>query len=209
VKVLIVDDHELFGDGLATIMAQIDTVNHTEASLEIVRAASADQAIVIVTEMLELGHEFNLALLDLSLPDDHGMHVLEVMCAKMPECPVVIVSATEERFEILRALDAGATGFIPKSSPTDVIIPALQLVLSGHQYLPPQLLSQRPQTHALTDRQMQVLKHMHDGLSNKVIAREMELSESTVKAHIRQIFSVLEAKSRSHAVNIAIQSGVL
>ncbi len=208
-KILIVDDHELFGDGLATILAQLDVANSINVTLEIIRAATADEAIDIVNDTLKQGHKLDLALLDLTLPDGHGMDVLEVLREKMSKCPVVVISATEERHEIIRALDAGASGFIPKSLPTNVIIPALQLVLSGHQYLPPQLLSQRPLVHALTDRQIQVLRYIHDGLSNKVIAREMGLSESTIKAHIRQIFSTLEAKSRSHAVNIAVQSGIL
>ncbi|MBL4775029.1 MAG: response regulator transcription factor [Mariprofundus sp.] len=201
-KILIVDDHELFRDGLSLTLA---TLTPSEAPPAISHAGCADKAIAL----LEQHDAFDLILLDLSLPDTHGMKVLKWTQEKMQECPVVIISATEKHGEIMRALDAGASGFIPKSTPTDVLIPALQVVLSGGRYLPPQLLATAPRIEYLTDRQMEVLQHMNDGMSNKMIARELALSESTVKAHIRKVFSVLQAKSRSHAISIATQLGIL
>jgi len=201
-KILIVDDHELFRDGLSLTLAALSS---GDSPPSILHADSADQAIAL----LEQHNAFDLILLDLALPDTHGMKVLKWIQESMPECPVVIISATEKHSDIKRALDAGASGFIPKSTSSDVILSALQLVLSGGRYLPPQLLTSAPRTEYLTDRQMEVLRYMNDGMSNKMIARALGLSESTVKAHIRKVFSVLQAKSRSHAISIATRMGIL
>ncbi len=201
-KILIVDDHQLFRDGLSLTLIAL-TPNQAPPAL--LHADNADQAIAL----LEQHNALDLILLDLSLPDTHGMKVLQWIQEHMPECPVVIISATEKQSDIMRALDAGAAGFIPKSTSSDVILSALQLVLSGGRYLPPQLLTTAPRLEQLTDRQMEVLEHMNDGMSNKMIANALALSESTVKAHIRKVFSVLQAKSRSHAISIATRMGIL
>jgi len=201
-KILIVDDHELFRDGLSLTLAALSP---HETPPAILHADCADKAIVL----LEQHGAFDLILLDLALPDTHGMKVLKWLQESMPKCPVVIISATEKHSDIMRALDTGASGFIPKSTSSDVILSALQLVLSGGRYLPPQLLTSAPRIEYLTDRQMEVLQYMNDGMSNKMIARALALSESTVKAHIRKVFSVLQAKSRSHAISIATRMGIL
>jgi len=201
-NILIIDDHELFRDGLSLTL---NTLTPAQAPPTILHADCADKAIAL----LEQHNAFDLILLDLALPDTHGMKVLQWIQERMPECPVVIISATEKHSDIKRALDAGAAGFIPKSTSSDVILSALQLVLSGGRYLPPQLLTTAPRKENLTDRQIEVLEHMNDGMSNKMIARALALSESTIKAHIRKVFSVLQAKNRSHAISIATQMGIL
>jgi len=202
VKILIVDDHELFRDGLSLTLSALTT---GQSQPTVLHADSADAAI----SMQQQHSLFDLVLLDLGLPDTHGLKVLKQFQTVMPECPVVIISATEKHDDIMRALDAGASGFIPKATLSNVLLSALQLVLSGGRYLPPQLLSIAPRSQHLTDRQMEVLQHLSNGMTNKMIARELNLSESTVKAHIRKVFSVLQAKNRSHAISIATEMGIL
>jgi len=204
-KILIVDDHELFRMGLSLALTHLHKNKNDEKTLEVVQAGNAAEAI----EVLEQTNTFDLLLLDLGLPDLPGLELMEQCRGMVSDTPIVIMSGIEKTSEIKKALQAGASGFIPKSLPTAVILSALELVLSGGRYLPPQLLFDEQRTEQLTQRQVEVLQSMNHGLSNKLIARELDLSESTVKSHIRNIFSILQAKNRSHAISIATQMKLL
>lgn len=215
-KILHIDDHVLFMEGMSyalqTLAADVTVVQatHCMAALELSSAQT----------------DFNLALLDLHMPGMDGHACLKAFCDSHPELPVVVLSASEEVADVRLALDQGASGFIPKSSPIQVMIGALRLVMAGGIYIPPLMLAvvassspvtgKPPPAHAkfpanqkLTDRQLEVLLQLAQGKANKVIARELGISEGTVKIHLASIYGAMEARNRMEAVIAAKQMGLL
>ena len=206
VKILAVDDHPLIRDALRQVLKLLDP------ELELVSAANAQETLVIATEQPDL----NLVLLDLSLPDSNGFDVLRELRSKHPAIPVVVLSATDDAASVMRALDDGAMGYIPKTASNDVLLGALRLVLGGGVYLPADVLRQQNKhppheesapLHAiscrdlgLTERQAQVLALMVQGKPNKLICRALNLAEGTVKIHISAILRALNVTNRTQAV---------
>lgn len=203
-KTLLIDDHPLFREGLALLMA------HAFPQLDIRQADSIGQAI----ERLRSEPEIRLALLDLGLPDSSGTLSLRRLRDAAPEVTVVVLSADETPETVLGAIDEGAAGFIPKTSQTGAMRAALETVFAGGVYLPPRVLGLRadaPPVEAvlgLSPRQLDVLKLLINGKPNKVICRELDLSESTVKTHLGAIFRKLNANSRTQAVVAAAKMGL-
>src|SRR4030095_10776419 len=166
-------------------------------------------------EMIEREPDLDLVLLDLALPGIHGLSVLQSLRAKHPAISVVVISASSDRENVTRALDHGALGFIPKSSSNEVLASALKLVLAGGIYVPPEVLGRRgaelvsppiaaghrtPAEIGLTERQAQILALIMKGKSNKLICRELDIAESTVKNQITAIMKALNVTSRTQAV---------
>jgi DNA-binding NarL/FixJ family response regulator len=156
-------------------------------------------------------------LLDLTLPGKHGFELLCELRHDFPQLPVVVLSATEDRDTVMRAINDGAMGFIPKTSRTEVLIAALRLVFSGGVYLPPSAFSMQsgpmtaesrlpapatrsPREVGLTERQAQVLALLVQGKSNKLICRALDLAEGTVKIHVTAILRALNVSNRTEAV---------
>jgi DNA-binding NarL/FixJ family response regulator len=190
VKILLVDDHALFRAGMRMLLKALGG----EAVFE---AGDAEQAVDVLRK-----HDVALCLLDLSLRGGDGLGLLDEIKALSPNTAVVIVSAAEDSRTIRRCIDAGAMSFIPKSAAPEVLTEALQRVLNGEIYLPEMdadasEVTARP---ALTPRQRDVLKHLSQGLPTKLIARELGLSEYTIKEHIAAIFQVLQVHNRTEAV---------
>lgn len=202
-KVLIADDHSLVRDGLRQLVRSLC------ADVEVLETRNCRQTIEAVTRRTDI----DLVLFDLAMPDMEGFTALEQLTAAPAAVPVVVVSASEDRNDMQRALDAGAMGYIPKSSPNAVLLGAIGLVLSGGIYLPPEM--PRPGEPgagtgplcALTPRQKQVLRCMMRGLSNKGIARELFLAEVTVKTHVSAILRCLGVGSRTQVVLKARELG--
>jgi len=205
-KALIVDDHALVRDALARVLVGL------VPDSTVFEAGEPDSAFRIV----EREPELELVLLDLSLPGMHGLAALEFLRANYPAVGVVVVSATADQEIVRRVLDAGAMGFIPKSSSNEVMRNALRLVLAGSVYVPPELLGRgaseppletsarsdprSPSDIGLTPRQAQILALIMEGQPNKRICRELDLAESTVKNQISAILKALDATSRTQAV---------
>lgn len=207
-KFLLIDDHPLFRQGLKGIAQRLD------GAAEVLESASYEQARAL------LGDDLDLVLLDLRLPDMDGLEALAAIRAGFPTLPVVIVSASEDKQDIMAALRLGALGFISKASSADVLENALRLVLAGDVYLPSGLMlspdgggagwPRNPEgapSRGLTDRQAEVLRLMAKGESNKQIARALNLSESTVKVHVTAILRALGVTSRAQAIVAALQQG--
>jgi DNA-binding NarL/FixJ family response regulator len=210
-RILIVDDHPLIREGLANVLAELDT------SAEIIAAANAGEAL----GQLASDRELALVLLDLALPGVDGLSLLEQMRAMRPDVPVVVLSATDNRSTVLAAIEMGAMGFISKRSQTRVLVNALRLVLAGGVYVPPEALdgpaapthgpsapdASKPESNAaaleqfgLTERQAAVLALIIEGKPNKLICRELDLAEGTVKTHISAILRALDVANRTQAV---------
>jgi DNA-binding NarL/FixJ family response regulator len=211
--ILIVDDHPLIREGLANVLAELDS------SAQILEAANASDALA----QLASDRNLALALLDLALPGVDGLSLLEQVRATRPDVPVVVLSATDNRAVVLAAIEMGAMGFISKRSQTRVLVNALRLVLAGGVYVPPEALDAsgslaeasklepaKPDDKAatlasleqfgLTDRQAAVLALIIEGKPNKLICRELDLAEGTVKTHISAILRALDVANRTQAV---------
>lgn len=197
---IIVDDHPLFRGALRQALAV------PFASAEIIEAATLDELV----GHLESGLDTDLVLLDLAMPGVQGFSGLLLIRAQYPAIPVVIVSATEDAETIRRAMDFGASGFVPKSQPVDRIREAVEKVLAGEIWTPPGLdltgagdKEQRDlaaRLSALTPQQVRVLMMLGEGLLNKQIAYKLNVSEATIKAHVSAILQKLGVDSRTQAV---------
>jgi DNA-binding NarL/FixJ family response regulator len=183
--------------------------------VEIVEADS----LAAVQEKVEQHGDADLVLLDIHMPGTHGFSGLVFLRGQHPGVPVVVVSGSEEPHVMKRAIDYGASGFIPKSAPLETISEAIAAVLEGDEWLPQELtdnmgdVSEEDQQFAaalasLTPQQFRVLTMLTEGLLNKQIAYELSVSEATIKAHVTAILRKLGVHSRTQAVIAAQRLGV-
>lgn len=194
VRVLIIDDHPLFREGLKSLLLGLDPDAQTE------QAASVEEARHMT------GSPFDLVLMDLNMPGEHGMDALVKIKRCFDDAAVVVVSGDDTPNIIRSAIHNGAAGYVPKSTDSTVTTQALKLVLAHGVYLPPEALPHAEPPHAetwkaeLSPRQLAVLRCLLQGKSNKVIAREIGIAEGTVKAHLWAVYQLLGVNSRSQAM---------
>lgn len=206
-KILIVDDHALFREGLLRVLSDLDE------DMTVLSAADVRHAVQEIAAHSDL----DLVLLDLNMPGQNGFTALDIFSEKYPALPVIILSASTQRSDIQRCLDGGAVGYIPKDTTSVVMISAVRLVLAGGIYTPPSVLQEDedntdihlPNAAGLTPRQMQVLNLLVQGCSNKEIAGHMALAEGTVKMHITSIFKQLGVSNRTQAALAAEKLGLV
>ena len=206
-KVLVVDDHPLILEALRQVLRAL------AKDIELLEAGSAPEALAAA----DRSDGLDLILLDLALPGRDGFDVLRELRERHPSFPVVVLSASDQSEVVMRALDAGAMGFIPKTSSNELLLGALRLVLSGGVYLPPEVLRHSPtpalvsksataaagvgyRDLGLTARQAQVLALVVQGKPNKIVCRELNLAEGTVKIHVTAILKALGVTNRTQAV---------
>ncbi len=198
--ILIVDDHPLFREGLKTLLAAL------EPGVRVSDAGSVDEAVALRGDDAP-----DLILLDMNLPGTSRLDALHQVKAAHESASVVVVSGDENPLLIRSAVDAGAAGYIPKSTDASLTIQALRLVLANGIYLPRAALtggagaaSPHPSSATgspeFSDRQLAVLKCLLQGKANKVIARELSIAEGTVKAHLWAIYQALGVNSRAQAM---------
>jgi DNA-binding NarL/FixJ family response regulator len=210
-RILVVDDHPLMADALGFAVRTLDHATQVETAGDL-RSA--------IARAREPG--FDLCLLDLGLPDCSGLQALERMRDALPGLPVVVVSGSSDVASVLEALDLGAMGYIPKTSPRDVLLAAVRLVASGGIYVPVEALRTRaaggpaPSAEpiraaadlALSARQREVLGLLLKGLPNKLIARKLDISENTTKIHVSAVLRALGVASRTQALIAAHRLGL-
>ena len=209
-KILLVDGHFLIREALRGVLKRL------KSNATILEAVSGHQAMQLVSEHADI----RLVLLELNLPDRDGFSVLGELRERHPAISVVVLSTRQDGDSVARALDLGALGFIPKSGQREVMLSALELVLAGGVYIPPEILLReqrplispklawvasstravRPADLGLTDRQVNVLGLMMTGKSNKAISRELDLALPTVKNHVTAIFKAIKVTNRTEAV---------
>jgi DNA-binding NarL/FixJ family response regulator len=198
-KIIIADDHPLFRQALlGTLKTKFVTTQWLEA-----------QTIEELEQLLTNNSDSDLLLLDLNIPGAHGFNTLIHVRNHFPQIPVVIVSAYEDHDTIGKAMEFGAAGFVPKSTPVDEIFNAIQQVLMGELWLPPTYqasvqsgdnINIAERVASLTQQQYRILMMFAQGLLNKQIAYDLNVSEATIKAHATAIFRKLDVRNRTQAV---------
>ena len=204
-NILVVDDHPLVIEALRHVLVKL---------ADAVEISAARSAVEARGHYDQLGR-IDLLLIDLNLSGVDGFTLLDEVRTRQPELPVVVLSGSRRREDVMRALDRGAMGYIPKTSSSDVMLGALRLVLAGSVYLPPEALAsaempevnQRgsvadiaPRAMGLTARQIDVLKLMLEGKPNKGISRDLGLSPSTVKIHVAAILKAFNVDTRAQVI---------
>ncbi|MDR3468974.1 MAG: response regulator transcription factor [Xanthobacteraceae bacterium] len=212
-KLMVVDDHSIVRDGLAALLEQVSP------GTDVIQARDADEGL----QLLESHGDFDVVILDLVMPGKDGFEAILAFGSKRPELPVIVLSASEDPDDVRRALANGALGYVPKSASQHVLLSAIKLVMNGDLYVPPLILGgaggpngssatgrlQDGQKRLLTPRQIEVLRLVCDGDSNREIATTLRLSEKTVKTHITLIFKALNVTNRMQASKAARQAGLI
>jgi len=214
-KILVVDDHVLIREALRSVFMEL------QSDATVLEAADCDLTLRLIEQTADL----DLAVIDLNLPDRDGFSLLAELRQRHPLLPVVVLSALNDQASIMRALDLGALGFIPKNGRREIMLNALQIVLAGGMYIPPEALPRRdavalppapsathrpaafPDDLHLSERQLEVLTLMMRGKSNKAICRALALAEPTVKYHVTAILKALKVTNRTEAVMAAMERG--
>jgi DNA-binding NarL/FixJ family response regulator len=211
-KVLIIDDHPVFRDGLTSLLQQ------SELETVVLQAGDLMQAMTIVGQEVDL----DVVLLDLIMPGTSGVSAIADISRARPDLPIIVLSASEDPRDARKALAQGALGYVPKSAGQQTLLSAIRLVLNGDLYVPPLILEEAATSRlahaqrqaadsrsALTERQISVLQRLGEGQSNKMIALDLDLSEKTVKAHVTAIFKALNVVSRTQAAAVARELGLI
>jgi DNA-binding NarL/FixJ family response regulator len=205
-KLLLVVDHRMFSDGLTVLLQELSPNIHITSVLNIAQAERETDT-------------FDLILLDLHLPDSYGFEGIKRLRSAPEASPIVVVSGEDSTAQIHECIAQGAMGFVPKSSNTEELFIAMKRILSGATYLPSHCLqvvekTARPKapaiTHGLmlTKRQREVLAKVIQGKPNKVIARELDISDTTVKTHVLAVLTALGVHNRTEAVYRAAALGL-
>lgn len=204
-KILLIDDHNLFREGLELLLKRL------VQGVDIVHAVTVD---IGIAQLLKKPRP-DLVFTDLSLPGVSDIEALLSVRKHAPDVPSVVIAASEEAATVWRAIDAGAAGYIFKSTDSQELSRALNIVVNGGVYLPTLALSSEQDffvasdTAELTQRQSEVLRWVVRGMANKQIAEELHISSETVKTHLRSIYEVLGVNSRTEAVYAVASSGLL
>jgi len=215
-KILLVDDHALITEALSALLLDLDP------NVDVRTARDAESALRLVAE----NSDADLMLLDLGLPGATGTSLLEAVVSQAPDLKILVLSGVQDQRSVMRVLQLGAAGFVPKSMATETLVAAIKFVLSGGVYIPGDLLEEAqrlgplfgppPRVHdvapgtnriALTERQEQVLQLLARGAPIKVICRELNLSEGTVKTHVTAIYRAFGASNRTEALLAARRHG--
>jgi len=200
IRIAIADDHPLMREALAS------AIGNAVPGAQFVEAATLEATLALVAQ----SPGPDLLLMDLHMPGADGLSGVQAVRARSPQVPVAVVSADEDPVAVRAMLALGVAGFIPKTESPAVIASAVRLILAGGVYVPPRLI--HPGSSAfralraaevpsgLTDRQMDVVRLLARGMSNKAIARELNVSEGTVKVHLLAVFRALDVRNRTSAV---------
>ena len=201
IRVLCVDDHPLMRDGIAFAL-------QTQKDMELVgQAIDGEEALCLFRELRP-----DVTLMDLQMPGMNGIATIEAIKREFPKARVVVLTTYSGDVQASRALKAGAVGYLLKSMLRTELLSTIRTVHAGGRRIPPEIASELAEhisADALSQREVEVLRCVASGNSNKIVADELSITEDTVKGHMKSILSKLGANDRTHAVLIAIKRGFL
>ena len=201
IKVLTVDDHPLLREGIASVIDR-------QRDMMLVGEATNGQEAIQCFRM----HRPDVTLMDLRLPDMNGIDAIIAIRRDFSNACIVVLTTYRGDVQAMRAFKAGAAGYLLKNMLRKELIDTIRSVHGGRRRIPPEIaaeLAAHVTDASLSNREIQVLRSVAMGNSNKIIASELEISEATVKAHVRSVLSKLDANDRTHAVTIALQRGFI
>jgi two-component system, NarL family, nitrate/nitrite response regulator NarL len=213
VQILLIDDHALFREALLYILDQLSS------NMVVLEAANIEEA----TQLIEHKRNLDLILLDIDLPGIDGLSAMPKLRKLAPDVSLIVLSGSENIQNVRSAMEMGAVGYIPKSCNSHEMLAAMRLVLQGGIFIPPKLLGMLNATETsfsesndkerlqagFTKRQIDVLYCLGKGLPNKLIARELGITEGTVKLHVFAILRILGVHNRTEAVIEAARKGII
>ncbi len=201
IRVMTVDDHPLLREGIAAVLA-------SEEDMELVAEAANGKAAV---ELFAV-HRPDVTLMDLQMPALGGIDAITAIRRDFPASRFIVLTTYQGDAQAIRALKAGATGYLLKNMLRKELMIAIRTVHAGRRFIPAAIaaeIAEHVTDDALSDREVEVLRKVASGTSNKEIASQLRISEATVKEHMKSILSKLDANDRTHAVTIAMRRGFL
>jgi len=200
IRILTVDDHQLLREGIAAVLeGQPDMVLIGQAS-------NGREAIESFRQ-----HRPDVTLMDLRMPDMSGIEAITAIRAEFPNARIIVLTTYAGDVQAAGALKAGASGYLLKNLVRKELLETIRVVHAGKRRVPPEIateIAEHVADDALTEREIEVLRRVAAGKSNKVIAAELDISEGTVKTHMKSILPKLDASDRTHAVMIALKRGI-
>jgi DNA-binding NarL/FixJ family response regulator len=201
IKVLIVDDHPLIREGVSAVLSG-------QADMSLVGEATTGREAIESFRR----HLPDVTLMDLRMPDMNGIEAILAIRSEFPAARIVVLTTYAGDVQALGALKAGASGYLLKSMLRKDLLETIRAVHAGKRRIPPEIatdIAEHAAEDSLTAREIDVLRGVAAGKSNKLIAVQLDISESTVKAHMKSILPKLDASDRTHAVMIALKRGIL
>lgn len=201
IRILTVDDHPLLRKGIAALV-------NAEADLKLVAEASNGKEAIEVFR----SNQPDVTLMDLQMPDMNGLEAIHAIRSEFPEARIIVLTTYSGDMQVLRALKAGARGYILKGHVHKELLDTIRAVHAGKKRIPPEIaaeLADHATDDPLTEREIEVVRLIAAGNSNKQIADQLSIGEATVKSHVTNILSKLAANDRAHAVTIGLKRGII
>jgi DNA-binding NarL/FixJ family response regulator len=201
IRVLTVDDHQLLREGIAAVIESQEDMNL------IAQASNGREAVESFRRLRP-----DVTLMDLRMPDMSGIEAITAIRREFPDARIVVLTTYAGDAQAAAALKAGAVGYLLKNLVRKELLETIRAVHSGKRRVPPEIateIAEHVADDALTGREIEVLRRVAAGKSNKLIAAELDISEGTVKTHMKSILPKLDASDRTHAVMIALKRGIL
>jgi DNA-binding NarL/FixJ family response regulator len=201
IRVLSIDDHPLLSEGIATMI-------NNEPDMKLVATASTGKEGILKHREIKP----DITLMDLRLPDLSGIDVMIAIRTESPDARIILLTMFAGDVEIQRALAAGAHGYLLKSMPSEQMLETIRQAYTGKKRVPPEVasnLAEHFSEEPLTNREIEVLRHLTEGNRNRDIAKRLFIAEETVKVHLKHIMEKLGASDRTHAMAIAARRGFI
>jgi DNA-binding NarL/FixJ family response regulator len=201
IRVLTVDDHQLLREGIAAVIESQEDMNL------VAQASNGREAVESFRRLRP-----DVTLMDLRMPDMSGIEAITAIRSEFPDARIVVLTTYAGDAQAAAALKAGAVGYLLKNLVRKELLETIRAVHSGKRRVPPEIateIAEHVADDALTGREIEVLRRVAAGKSNKLIAAELDISEGTVKTHMKSILPKLDASDRTHAVMIALKRGIL